>query len=144
MQHVFIVTLDSQLTDVVGRRVVGQFALFIQAIDVFIVNFRDVADNVGQGGVIRIVAALVAFDFNAGKAVLVNGETRHLDFIKIDLHRNRGETVRARALFFKAGDVVVGQGDDAASAARYRLFPASSPADRWCGSAPAACRYDRK
>ena len=68
----------------------------------------------GQGGVIRIVAALVAFDFNAGKAVLVNGETRHLDFIKIDLHRNRGETVRARALFFKAGDVVVGQVDDAA------------------------------
>ena len=80
MQDIFVIALDAQLADIVRGGVVSQLPLFIQAIDVFIVNFRDVADNVGQGGVIGIVAALIAFDFHAGKTVLVHRETGNLHF----------------------------------------------------------------
>ena len=108
VQDVLVITLNTQLTDVVGRGVVGQFALFIEAVDVFIVNFRNVADDVRQRRVIGIVTALVAFDFHAGKAVLVDGKAGHLHFAEVDLYRNRGKAMGAGALLFEAGDIIVG------------------------------------
>lgn len=39
VQNVLVITLYTQLPNVVRRGVVGQLALFIQAVDVFIVNF---------------------------------------------------------------------------------------------------------
>ena len=108
MQDVLVITLNTQLTDVMGRGVVGQFALFIEAVDVFIVNFRHVADDVRQRRVIGVVTALVAFDFHAGKAVLVDGKAGHLHFAEVDLYRNRGKAMGAGALLFEAGDIIVG------------------------------------
>jgi hypothetical protein len=40
VQDIFVIALNTQLTDVVRRGVVGQLALFIEAVDVFIVNFE--------------------------------------------------------------------------------------------------------
>ena len=39
VQYVFVIALDSQLANIMRGGIVGQLALFIQAIDVFIVNF---------------------------------------------------------------------------------------------------------
>jgi hypothetical protein len=39
VQDIFVIALDSQLANIMRGGVVGQLALFIQAIDVFIVNF---------------------------------------------------------------------------------------------------------
>ena len=114
MQDIFVITFDPQLADIVRGGVVSQLSLFIQAIDVFIVNFGDVADNVGQSGIIGIVAALIAFDFHAGKTVLVNRETGDLHFTEIDFHRNGGKAVRAGALFFKVRYIVIGEIDNVA------------------------------
>jgi hypothetical protein len=48
VQDVFVIALNTQLTDVVRCGVVRQLAVFIEAVDVFIVNFGDVANNVRQ------------------------------------------------------------------------------------------------
>ena len=78
-----------------GRRVVSEFAIFIQAFDVFIVNFRYVANNVGQGRAIGVEAAFIAFHLNAREAVLVNSKAGDLDFGQVRFHRNGGKAVRA-------------------------------------------------
>ncbi|MNZ80142.1 hypothetical protein D3C78_987700 [compost metagenome] len=91
MQGFFVIAFDAQLADIVSGGVVGQFAVFIQTFDVAVVDFRYVADDMGQSGAIRIVATLVAFDLDAGEAELVNRKTRHLDFVQGGFHRNGDE-----------------------------------------------------
>jgi len=39
MKYIFVITFNTQLADVVRRRVVSQFAVFVQAVYVFIVDF---------------------------------------------------------------------------------------------------------
>ncbi|MNT59419.1 hypothetical protein D3C72_1969290 [compost metagenome] len=91
MQGFFVIAFDAQLADVVRRSVVGQLAVFIQAFDVTVVDLRHVADHMGQGGTVRVIATLVAFDLYAGEAELVNRKTRHLDFVQGGFHRNGDE-----------------------------------------------------
>ncbi|CSE33810.1 Uncharacterised protein [Shigella sonnei] len=93
MQHVFIVTLNAQLTDIMRCRIVGQFAVIIQAFDVFIVDFRHIADDVGQRRTVRIVTTFIAFNFDTRKTVLIDGKASYLYFGQVSFHRNRGETV---------------------------------------------------
>ncbi len=109
VQHILIEALNAQFADIVGCGIVRQLAVFVEALHVFIVDFRHVADNVGQGGTIGVVAALIAFHFHAGKAVLVHGETRHLYFRQVGFHRDGGKTMGAGTLFFERRDVVIRQ-----------------------------------
>ncbi|SSM08053.1 Uncharacterised protein [Klebsiella pneumoniae] len=60
-----------------------------------------------QRRIIGVITTLVAFDFHAGKAVLVDGKAGHLHFAEVDLYRNRGKTMGAGALLFETGDVIV-------------------------------------
>lgn len=39
VKYIFVITFNTQLADVVRRRVVSQFAVFVQAVYVFIVDF---------------------------------------------------------------------------------------------------------
>ena len=70
----------------------------------------------GEGGTIRVETALVAFYFHAREAVLVDGKARHLDFRQVGFQWDRGKAMRACALFFKGGNIVVGQINDVAQA----------------------------
>ena len=47
VKDVFVITFNTQLADVVRRRVVSQLAVFVQAVHVFIVDLRYVANHVG-------------------------------------------------------------------------------------------------
>lgn len=58
MQNIFIVALNAQLADVMGGGVVCQFVFSVETLDVFIIDFRYVADNVGQRRSVWIIAAL--------------------------------------------------------------------------------------
>lgn len=53
MQHVFVITFDPQLANIMGCGVVSQLAVFIKAFDVFIVDFGDVTNDVRQRGAMR-------------------------------------------------------------------------------------------
>ncbi len=66
------IAFDTQLADIVGGGVVGQLAVFIQAFDVAVVDLRHIAGDVGEGGTVGVVAALVAFYFHAGEAELID------------------------------------------------------------------------
>ena len=113
VQNVFVVTFDPQLTDIVRSSVVGQLAVFIKAVDVFVVNLGNVANHMRQRGAVGIVATLISFHFHAGETVLIHRKAGHLDFRKIGFNRNRGEAVRAGALFFEGRDIVIVKVDNA-------------------------------
>ena len=68
----------------------------------------------GEGGTKRIVAAFIAFHFHAGEAVLIHRKARHLNFCQVGFHRDRRKAMRARALLFEIGDVVIVKIDHAA------------------------------
>ena len=93
VKYVFIIAFNTQFTDVVRRRVVGQLAVFVQAVHVFIVDLRYVANDVGQRRAVGVIAAFIAFNFDAGKAILINGEPCHLNFTQVSFYRNGGEAV---------------------------------------------------
>ncbi len=114
VENLFVIALNAQLANVVRRRIVGEFAVFVQPVDVFIVDFRDIADDMRQGRAVRVEAALVAFDLYAGKTVLVHGETGYLHLGEVGFYRYRREAMRAGALFFEGGNIVVIQIDYAA------------------------------
>ena len=107
MQDIFIIAFDPQFTDIVRGGVVRQLAVFIETVDVFIVNLGYVANHVRQRRAIRVIASLIAFDFYAGKTVLVYGKTRDLDFCQVRFDRNRGETVRTGTFLLKGGNIVI-------------------------------------
>ncbi len=107
MQNIFIVALNAQLADVMGGGVVRQFVFSVETLDVFIIDFRYVADNVGQRRSVWIIAAFIAFDFDARKTVLVDSKARDLNFRQVCFHRNRSKAMGSGALFFKGGDIVV-------------------------------------
>ena len=113
VQHVFVITFDPQLANIMGCGVVSQLAVFIKAFDVFIVDFGDVTNDVRQRGAVRIVAAFIAFDFHTRETVLVNGKTGDLHFRQVGFYRNGGEAVRTCALFFERSDIVISQVDNA-------------------------------
>ena len=113
VQNVFVVTFDPQLTDIVRCGVVGQLAVFIKAIDVFVVNLGDVANDMRQRGAVGVVATLISLYFHAGETVLVHRKAGHLNFRQIGFNRNGGKTVRAGALFFEGGDIVIVKVDNA-------------------------------
>ncbi len=79
MQHVFIVTLNAQLTDIMRCRIVGQFAVIIQAFDVFIVDFRHIADDVGQRNR-KDSNNVYSLNFDTRKTVLIDGKASYLYF----------------------------------------------------------------
>jgi hypothetical protein len=58
VQDIFVVAFDPQLTDIVRRRVVHQFAVFIEAFNVFIVDLGNVTNDMRQRGTVRVVATL--------------------------------------------------------------------------------------
>ena len=62
-------------------------------LDVFIVDFRHIADDVGQRRTVRIVTTFIAFNFNTRKTVLIDGKASYLYFGQVSFHRNGGETV---------------------------------------------------
>ena len=113
MQDIFVVAFNPQLADIVRRGVVRQLAVFIEALDVFIVNLGNVANHMRQRGSVRIVATLVTLHFHTGEAVLVHRKTGDLDFRQIGFNRNGGETVRAGPFFFESGDIVIVKIDNA-------------------------------
>ncbi len=108
VQHIFVVAFDAQLADIVRCGVVRPLALFIEARHVAIVDFGDVADDVRQRRAVGVVATLIAFHLDPGKAVLVDGEARHLHVVKADLNGNRGKATRALALFVEGVEIIVG------------------------------------
>ncbi|CNT55662.1 Uncharacterised protein [Salmonella enterica subsp. enterica serovar Bovismorbificans] len=61
----------------------------------------------GQRRSVWIIAAFIAFDFDARKTVLVDGKARDLNFRQVCFHRNRSKAMGSGALFFKGGDIVV-------------------------------------
>src|SRR5476651_1289604 len=101
VQGIFVITLNAQLANVVRRRVVRQYAVFIQTLDVAVVDFRHITNHVGEGGTIGIITTLIAYDFNAGEIELVDGKTGDLNFSQGSFDGNRGETARAFTLFLK-------------------------------------------
>ena len=109
VQHIFVVALNSQFPDVMGGSVVSQLAILIQSFNVFIVNLRHVANDMGERGTIRVEPALIALHFNAREAVLVNGKTCNLDFGQVSFDGNRGKAVRTCALFLECRNIVIGQ-----------------------------------
>ena len=113
VQDIFVVAFNTELTDVVRCGVVRQLAVFIEAVDVFVVNLGDVANHMRQRGAVGVVATLVALYFHAGETVLVYRKAGHLDFRQVGFNRYGGETVRAGALFFEGGDIVVVKVDNA-------------------------------
>ncbi|MNS84070.1 hypothetical protein D3C72_1178820 [compost metagenome] len=80
MQNVFIEALNAKFTNIMSRGVVRQLAVFIEPVDIFIVYFGNVADDVRQRGAVRIETTLIAFDFNAGEAVLIHRKAGDLNF----------------------------------------------------------------
>ena len=88
VQDIFVVAFDPQLTDIVRRRVVRQFAVFIEAFNVFIVDLGNVTNDMRQRGTVRVVATLVTFHFHAGKTILVHGKAGHLDFRQVRFNRD--------------------------------------------------------
>ncbi|MNC15086.1 hypothetical protein D3C75_628880 [compost metagenome] len=108
VQNFFVVAFDSQLANVVRGRVVCQFAVFIQTLNVFIVDFGNVANNVGQRRAVWVETAFIAFHFNAGEVVLIHGKTRNLHFCEVSFDRNGGEAMGTRAFFLKVNNIFVG------------------------------------
>ncbi|MNH24187.1 hypothetical protein D3C79_841060 [compost metagenome] len=92
VQGVFVITLDTQLADIVSGGVVRQLAVFVQPFDVAIVDLRDIAGDMGEGGAIRIIAALVAFHFHSGEAELIDRKAGDLHFVQRGFHRDGNET----------------------------------------------------
>lgn len=62
-----------------------------------------------QRGTVRVVAALVTFNFHAGEAVLIDRKARDLHVIQTGFNRDRGEPTRAFTLFLEVFEVVVSQ-----------------------------------
>src|SRR5690606_28357125 len=113
VQDIFLIAFNSQLTDIVRRGVVCQLAVFIETLNVFVVDLGDVADHVRQRGTVRVVATLVAFHFHTGKTVLVDGKAGDLDFRQVGFNRNGGKTVRTGALFLEGSNIVIVKIDNA-------------------------------
>ncbi|MNZ31135.1 hypothetical protein D3C78_484270 [compost metagenome] len=111
VQHVFIIAFDAELADIVGCGVVCQLAVFIQALNVFIVNLRNVANDVRQRRAVRIIAALITFHLNSREAILVHRKAGNLNFRQIGFDRNRGKTVGTCTLFLEGRDIVIGEID---------------------------------
>ena len=93
VQDIFVVAFNTELTDVVRCGVVRQLAVFIEAVDVFVVNLGDVANHMRQRGSVRVVATLVPLYFHAGETVLVYRKAGHLDFRQVGFNRDGGESV---------------------------------------------------
>ncbi len=78
VQQRLVIALDTLLADIVVGGVVLGDARGAETLIVAIVDFRDVADNVRQVGAVGIFAILIGIDADAGEAVLVHREARHL------------------------------------------------------------------
>ncbi len=112
----------------VARTDLASFAVIIQAFDVFIVDFRHIADDVGQRRTVRIVTTFIAFNAGTRKTVLVDGKRElllvRLVFTGIEVKRCE------RARSFECNNIIIGPDQPRcakrpAFAARYRLSPAS-------------------
>ena len=99
--------------------VVRQQTVFIQALDIFVVNFRHITNNMGQGGAVRVETALIAFDFQSREAVLIYRKPCHLYLVERGFQRNRGKAAGTAAFFFIIRDVFIGQIDNLAQLIQY-------------------------
>ena len=88
VKHVLIIAFNTQLADVMRCRVVSQFAVFVQAVYVFIVDLRYVANYVGQRRAVWVIAAFIAFNFDPRKAILIHGKACDLNFSQVGFYRN--------------------------------------------------------
>ena len=80
VKNVFVVFLNAQFANVVGGRVVGLLTGFLDFLQVFFINFRHIAQRMGEGFFIRIVTGQARLDGNAGKTVATAGKASDFFF----------------------------------------------------------------
>ena len=73
--------LDAGFADVIRTAVISEFSLFLQPFHVVVVNPADVADYMRCQLSKGIMPEQACLDFNTREAVVIHGETRHLDVV---------------------------------------------------------------
>ena len=79
VQLLFVIAFNTLFADIMVGGIILGFAIFCQPLQVVIVNFRDVANNVRQLGAVGIVALLVVLHGYAGEMEFVHRKARHFD-----------------------------------------------------------------
>ena len=75
----FVIAFDALLADIMVRSIVFRLAVFVQALQVAVVDFRYIADHVRQLGAVGVVTLLVALHRDARKTELVDRKSRHFN-----------------------------------------------------------------
>jgi hypothetical protein len=77
MQLIFVLLFQSGLADVVGAFVVGRLFVFLDDLQVALVDAIDVADGVRSDRTQRILAEQTRLDLDTGKEIAVGGKAGH-------------------------------------------------------------------
>ena len=76
VQRAFVAELQPGLADVIGTAIVGDLAVGVEFVELFLVDAADVTDHVRKQLALRILPEQPRLDFDAGKAIPVRRKAR--------------------------------------------------------------------